>query len=292
MPSYLKLVKPLKTEYDLVFANPQSKEDNRPLMTTRQITSKISTSDQRTAKLLQWAPWFSFALLTFAPTLFFLCFYFTSAEDAAVYLLLAITSLVLGCASGLMVAIALLFYRRHWLGRLRERLAGDGITASEIPWFIAELTSLERRALKQMQQQSPLLADAYSETLAIRLNATRVVASARRGLLEIRQRVSRATRIHGTDASALLQDLQQDRARLESIRHEGQRSLSEAEARLQTIEAAASRGTGWDETSYMLQRLKEGHANVPMALEAARIEQQVREDTEREMRDSRPRASN
>lgn len=255
-------------------------------MTTRELTGKISSSDQRTAKLLRWAPWFSLAVLTFAPTLFFLFFYFASAEDAAVYLLLAMTSLVLGSATGLIVAIAFLFYRRHWAAGLRERLAADGITANEIPWFIGELTSVERRALKQIQQQSPLLADAYSETLAIRLNATRVVASARRELLQVRQRTNRATRIQGADTSALLQDLQQDRDRLENVQIEGQRSLSEAEARLQTIEAAASRGSGWAETTYLLQRLTQGRANVPMALEAARIEQQIREDTEREMRDS------
>ena len=235
---------------------------------------------------MRWAPWLSLAVLTFAPTLVFLFFYFASAEDAAVYLLLAMTSLVLGSASGLIVAIALLFYRRHWATGLRERLAADGITASEIPWFTGELTSVERRALKQIQKQSPLLADAYSETLAIRLNATRVVATARRELLQVRQRMNRATRIQGADTSALLQDLQQDRARLENVQSEGQRSLSEAEARLQTIEAAASRGSGWAETNYLLQRLNQGHANVPMALEAARIEQQIREDTEREMRDS------
>ncbi|MEP6706253.1 MAG: hypothetical protein ABJC05_01970 [Pyrinomonadaceae bacterium] len=259
-------------------------------MPTRELTGSVSSSDRRTAKLLRWAPWFSFAVLTSAPTLFFLFFYFASAADAAVYLLLAMTSLVLGSASGLIVAIAFLFYRRHWAGRLRERLAADGITGSEIPWFTGELTSLERRALKQIQHQSPLLADAYSETLAIRLNATRLVTSARRELLEIRQRINRAARIQGADTSVLLEDLQQDRARLEGVQQEGQRSLSEAEARLQTIEAAASRGSGWTETNYMLQRLNEGHANVPMALEAARIEQQIREDTERELRDSRRQA--
>jgi hypothetical protein len=259
-------------------------------MTKRELTGRVNSSDERTASLLRWAPWLSFALLTLAPPLFFLFVYFASAEDAALYLLLAMTSLVLGSAAGLIVAIALLFYRRHWAAGIRERLASDGITANEIPWFIGELTSAERRALKQIQLQSPLLADAYSETLAIRLNATRLVASARRELLQVRQRTNRATRIQGADTSALLQDLQQDLARLENVQVAGQRSLSEAEARLQTIEAAASRGSGWAETNYMLQRLTQGHANVPMALEAARIEQQIREDTEREMRDS-PRSA-
>ncbi|MEO8433979.1 MAG: hypothetical protein ABI596_03730 [Pyrinomonadaceae bacterium] len=251
-------------------------------------TGKISAGDRRTAAILNWAPWVSVALLTLAPTLFFLFFYFTSAEEAAVYLLLAMTSLVLGSASGLIVAIALLFYRRYWAGRLRERLAADGITAGEVPWFSSELTSVERRALKQMQEHSPALADAYCETLAIRLNASRVVAGARRELLQVQQRLNRATNIQGADTSALLQDLQLDRARLEGIKREGQGSLSEAEARLQTIEATAGRGSDWATTNYMLQRLNEGKTNVPMALESARLEQQIREDTERELREQRP----
>lgn len=253
-------------------------------MTTMELTGKVSNNDRRKGALLKWAPWASLAVLTLVPPLFFVFFYFTAAEDAAVYMLLAITSLLLGSASGLIVAIALLFYRRRWAGRLRERLATDGITASEVPWFVAELTSIERRALKQMQLESPLLADAYSETLAIRLNASRVIARAKRELVQVQQRKNRATRIQGADVSALLQDLQVDQARLEGIKREGQLSLSEAEARLQTIEAAASRGSGWAETNRMLQRLNEGHANVPIALESVRLEQKVREDAEREMR--------
>ena len=251
-------------------------------------TGKISPGDLRTATLLNWAPWVSVGLFTLAPTLFFLYFYFTSAQDAAFYLLMAMTSLVLGSASGLIVAIALLFYRRQWAGRLRERLAADGITAGEVPWFSSELTPVERRALKQMQRHSPALADAYCETLAIRLNASRVVAGARRELLQVRQRINRATNIQGADTSALLQDLQLDQARLEGIKREGQRSLSEAEARLQTIEATAGRGSDWAKTNYMLQRLNEGKTNVPMALENARLEQQIREDTDRELRERRP----
>lgn len=262
--------------------------DNNEHMATRAITGKISAGDQRTATLLNWAPWISIAVFTLAPTLFFLFFYFTSVEDAAVYLLLAMTSLVLGSASGLIVAIAFLFYRRHWAGRLRERLAADGITAGEVPWFWSELTSVERRALKQMRQHSPALADAYCETLAIRLNASHIIAGARRELLQVRQRMNRATSIQEADTSALLQDLQLDLARLEGIKREGQRSLSEAEARLQTIEATAGRGSDWAKTNYMLQRLNEGHINVPVALETARLEQQLREDTERELREQRP----
>ena len=68
----------------------------------------------------------------------------------------------------------------------------------------------------------------------------------------------------------LLGDLRHDRARLESIKREGTSRLDQAHARLQTIEAAASRGASWTETNYMLQRLDEGQRHVPLALESAR----------------------
>jgi hypothetical protein len=71
---------------------------------------------------------------------------------------------------------------------------------------------------------------------------------------------------------------------LDSLKQEGASRRAEAEARLQMIEAAASRGASWAETNYMLQRLDEGRKHVPLALENAREEQQLREDTQRELR--------
>jgi hypothetical protein len=50
------------------------------------------------------------------------------------------------------------------------------------------------------------------------------------------------------------------------------------------IEAAASRGASWAETNFMLQRLDEGRRNVPLGLENERARQQLREETERELR--------
>jgi len=255
--------------------------------TTKSI-GQITKSDERTDKLLRWAPWVSWVLLTIAPPLFFLFFYFTAAEDAAVYMLLALTSLALGSASGLIVAIALLFYRRHWAKGLRERLAADGITAREIPWFMSELTPVERRVLRQIQRQSASLADAYCETLALRLNASRVVTTANRELLAVQQRINRAARIQGAEAAALLQDLELDRGHLESLKGAARRNLGRVETRLQTIEAAASRGSGWSETNLLLERLDEGNNNPPMALQAALLEQQIRQDTDRELRESKP----
>src|SRR5438445_437978 len=61
-------------------------------------------------------------------------------------------------------------------------------------------------------------------------------------------------------------------------------ALNQAQTRLQMIEAAASRGASWSETSYMLQRLDEGQRNVPLGLESMREQQRLLEDAERELR--------
>ena len=46
----------------------------------------------------------------------------------------------------------------------------------------------------------------------------------------------------------------------------------------------ASRGASWAETNYMLQRLDEGRKHLPLGLETTRAEQQLREETDRELR--------
>jgi len=182
------------------------------------------------------------------------------------------------------IALVLFFFRRSWLSRLRARLASDGITADEVEWFLNELTTGERRALKTMGRQQPLLADAYRETLALRLNATRLAGRARRELLVVERRINRARYLNAPDTAVLMEELGRDRARLEGLKQEGSSRRAEAEARLQMIEAAASRGASWAETNFMLQRLDEGRRNVPLGLETERARQQIREDTERELR--------
>jgi hypothetical protein len=175
-------------------------------------------------------------------------------------------------------------YRRSWTRQLRTRLASDGITADEVGFFLNELTSGEKRSLREMEKRQPLLADAYRETLALRLNATRLAARARRELLQVERRINRARYLDSPDTSVLLDELARDRARLEGLKQEGSSRRAEAEARLQMIEAAASRGASWAETNYMLQRLDEGRKHLPLGLENARAEQQLREDAERELR--------
>ena len=245
---------------------------------------KLTSRDRRQADLFRWAPWLTFFVIAFGPSLGFLLLSLLTSGSATAYLLLALVSFPFALVAGIIAILLFLLFRRAWTKRVRERLALDGVTADEVDWFRSELTTSERRSLKEMDQKQPLLADAYRETLALRLNASRVIASARRDLLQVERRISRAGYLREADTSVLLEDLRRDRTRLEAVKREGTSRLDEAQARLQMIEAAASRGASWTETSYMLQRLDEGQRHAPLALESAREQQQLREDAERELR--------
>jgi hypothetical protein len=244
---------------------------------------KLTARERRIARLWQTAPWLALLAVTGGPPVAFLLAYLLSGA-ATVYLVLALSSVPFALIAAIIVALAILLFRRRWARQLRDRLASDGITADEVGYFLSELTSGERRALRDMEKRQPLLADAYRETLALRLNASRLTTSARRDLLLVERRINRARYLNAADTSVLIEELGRDRARLEALKQEGASRRAEAEARLQMIEAAASRGASWAETNYMLQRLDEGRKHVPMGLENARAEQQIREETQRELR--------
>jgi hypothetical protein len=253
----------------------------------------LNARERFMARLLRWAPWLSFFLVALPFPLIFLLLYAVSSEmeAAAIYFVLALLSLAIGALAGLAVMIFLFIYRKRWLKRLRDKMAADGITADELPWFMSELTTSERQALKSVEGQNLLLADAYRETLAARLTATRVQQRARRDLLLVERRLNRVSYIKGTDTTPLQEELRTDRTRLERVREEATARRAEAEARLHMIEAAANRGSSWEETSFALQRLGAAREQLPLALEVARMEQEAREDTERHAREIEARSS-
>lgn len=255
-------------------------------MYTKENENKLTSADRVKARVLRLAPWlapFLFALP--GPILFVLLYLMaTATETAALFVFLAFLSLAVGSVAGLIVALFLLSYRKRWLSRIRDKLATDGITADEVSWFATEMTSAERQALKQIESQNLLLADAYRETLATRLTASRVVSSAKRNLLLVGRRLNRTSYMQGQTTATLQEELHADRARLERVKQEGVERRSEAEARLQMIEAAANRGQSWAETNAALQRLSATQGDMPLALESARIDQQVREDVDKELR--------
>jgi hypothetical protein len=238
---------------------------------------KLNAGDERIAQVLSWTPWLSLVLVTLPLPIVFLVLFLAAGttESAAIYLLLSFVSMGLGLVVGLIVLIFLMLYRRRWHGRLRDRLAADGITAAEVPWFASELSSEERKTWGELKQKNPVLADAYCETLAARLTATRIIARARGETLKIERQINRTRNIPGVDTSSLLGDLIADRQRSNELRQEATVRLSEARARLQTIEAAANRRLSQKETDLMLRRLAASQEHFPLALEMASFEQEA-----------------
>ena len=240
-------------------------------------SGKLSTKDVATARVLKLAPWVALVATTLPAPLVFLVLFLSAAatDSAAVYLLLTGLSLTLGFALGLLVAAILLIYRRKWLSKLRDRLASDGITASEVVWFRSELTSAERAALKEIEQDNPLLADAYLETLASRLTASRIIARSKRELLRVERRLNRARTLGTPEARELEQDLTEDHERVKHLLGQANDHLAKARTRLQVIEATASRKLSQGETDLMMQRLGSAQDQLPLVLEIAQLEQQM-----------------
>ena len=238
---------------------------------------KLSTKDAKTATLLKHAPWIA-VLLTSIPiplVLLVLFFLSTTTESAAIFLLLAGLSLTIGFALGLVIAVILLIYRKNWLSKLRDRLASDGITANEVVWFRSELTSAERKSLAEIEQSNPLLADAFMETLATRLTATRIMARSKKEILKVERHINRARTVQTPESAALQKDLAEDHERLKSVYSQASEHLNQAKTRLQVIETTANRKLSQGETDQMMRRLGSAQDQLPLVLEIAQLEQQI-----------------
>jgi len=242
-----------------------------------QYQGKLSGKDAATARLLKTAPWIALLAASLpAPLVFLVLFLTASATDsAAIYLLLAGLSLTLGFALGLVIAAILLIYRRSWLSKLRDRLASDGITANEVVWFRSELTSAERASLAEIKRSNPLLADAYLETLANRLTASRIISRSKREMLKVERQINQARALRTQESASLQKELTADHERLEHLRKQANEHLLKAKTRLQVIEATARRKLTQGETDLMMQRLGSAQDQLPLVLEIAQLEQQA-----------------
>jgi hypothetical protein len=242
-----------------------------------QSKGKLSGKDATTAKLLKLAPWLAVLIASLPAPLVFLVLFLTSAatDSAAVYLLLAGLSLTLGFAVGVLIAAILLIYRRRWLSKLRDRLASDGITADEVVWFRSELTSAERATLAEIESSNPLLADAYRETLANRLTASRIVSRSKREMLKVERQINRARTLRTPESASLQKELAADHDRLDYLRQQADDHLVKAKTRLQVIEATARRRLTQGETDLMMQRLGSAQDQLPLVLEMAQLEQEA-----------------
>src|ERR1044072_1832088 len=218
---------------------------------------KLSGKDATTERLLKLAPWIAIVATSLPAPLVFLVLFLTATAtgSAARYLWLAGLSLTLGFALGVVIAAFILVYRRRWLSKLRDRLASDGITAAEVVWFRSELTSAAGASLGEMQRRNRLLADAYLETLANRLTASRIISRSKREMLKVERQINRARTLKTAESASLQKELADDHEKLEHLRQQAHDHFVKAKTRLQVIEATASRDLTEGETDMMMQRL-------------------------------------
>lgn len=248
----------------------------------------MTAGERLKSRILTWSPLLAFLLLALPLPAYFLFRYFTATENVGEYMLFALTSLGVFSVFGLVAAFAVVFYKRFWERKLRERLAADGVTAEELRWFESELTDEQRRTLALMEARKPLLAGAYRETLAARVTAARVLASARRDAQLVERRISTAEGFQTSNRAELEQDLRKDRERLSRVEGEAAEHLSEMDARLLSIESLASRDASEAETELALRRLGDARENLPLGIEDLRYELDAREEIERELREPSP----
>ena len=244
----------------------------------------MTAGERLTARLLRWGPLLAFLAAALPLPAYFLLRYFTATEEIAVWLLLAMSSLAVGSLVGVLAAVAVFLYRRVWERRLRERLAADGVTADEFSWFTSELTEAQWLSLKEMEARSPLLADAYRETLAARITAERVLVSARREKVAVEERLRSAAALQAPGRAGLEQELRADSERISRVEREAAEHSAEIDARLQTIEALAGRNASEAETEMALLRLGSVREHVPLGLETARQEREARDEVSQELR--------
>lgn len=204
----------------------------------------------------------------------------TGPPVAAVMLFAGLVLTVIGFLAGATISALLLKRRSDWTAEMRERIAADGIHANEIDWFRKELKSSEKRALKAVEARDLLLGDAYRDGLASRLTATRIVRSSKRELLLAKRRQNSLKQLRSANAENFRNDIIQDIQKISSVADQAKAMLLESEARLQMIEAAAMRGGMMADSELALKKLAARSAELPLALESARLTDDIRKELE------------
>jgi hypothetical protein len=204
---------------------------------------------------------------------------------AATFFFIGLILTIVGFVVGL--GLTGFFAIRHsaWTKEMRERIAADGIKAEEIEWFRNELRTNEKRALREMQRTDPMLEDAYRETLASRLTATRIVRSSKKELVLARGRQTKLRqlkRLNKDSSEKFRAEIDRDIEKIGSINEEAKQMLAEAESRLQLIEAAAARGSHLADSELALKKLSARASELPLALEEAKMTEEIRRELEAE----------
>ena len=242
--------------------------------------TKRDLAKGRNLKIAAWSAPLVLAGLPAVIFLFLTIVFGTTPPIAATFLFLGLILAVLGFIAGIALSGLFAYRYSNWTKEMRERIAADGIKASEIDWFRNELKTSEKRALREVERGDPLLADAYRETLASRLTATRIIKSSKRELLLTRRRETKLKYLKSQNAERFLEEIKGDIDKISSINTEAKEMLIEAESRLQMIEAAATRGTKLANAELALERLSARTSELPLALEAAKMQEEIRKELE------------
>lgn len=243
----------------------------------------VTKRDLAKGRNLKIAAWSAPVVLAGLPAIIFLFLtivFGTTPPVAATFFFLGLILTIIGFVGGL--ALSGFFAYRHssWTKEMRERIAADGIKAGEVEWFRNEMKTTEKRALREAEQADPLLADAYRETLASRLTATRIIKSSKRELLLARRRETKLKYLKSQNAERFLEEVKGDIEKITSINTEAKEMLIEAESRMQMIEAASTRGTNLANAELALERLSARTSELPLALEAAKMQEEIRKELE------------
>lgn len=257
-------------------------------MRVDEFISKYDVTDRDLARgrNLKIAAWASPLLLTGVPAVLFTALAFIFGTTPPVAFTLFVVGIILtsiGFLAGLGLAGFFAYRRSTWTVEMREKIAADGIKAEEIDWFRQELKSSEKKALKDIGRADLLLADAYRETLASRLTATRIVKSSKRELALTQRRRSKLKQFKAERGKEFQEQIEKDSAKIASIQDEAKMMLAEAEARLQMIEAAAVRGRSLADSELALKKLSSRSQNLPLALEEVKLTEEISRELEMEL---------
>lgn len=216
------------------------------------------------------------------PLVLAIVFFALSLLASPWFIPIAIISLIGGFIGGLIGSVILMFYRSRWLGEMRERLAVDGIKAKEVVWFMHELSSSEKKSLKEIEAKNLLLGDAFRETLAARLTSTRILKSVNKEISLVQRRQNKLKYVKTENSQSFQKELVADIEKLAKIKSEAEGMRVEAENRLMMVERAAKHGTNFSETEFALKKLSAQSAQLPLALESAKMEEDIRRELEQD----------
>ena len=218
-------------------------------------------------------------VLSGVPALLFLVLMFVFGSTppiAATFFFIGLILTIVGFVVGLGFSGFFAYRHSNWSSEMRERIAADGIKAEEIEWFRNELKGEEKRALKSLEHRDLLLADAYRETLASRLTASRIIRSARQELMLSKRRQNSVKQLKSARAEEFQSMIGEDIKKLERIGEDAKLMQAEAESRLRMIESAGTRAGSIADSELALKKLSARTAELPLALESAKMTDEIR----------------